>query len=116
MTKNRLQTYDRWLKTLEWKSIFIRENTDQRKLIFWNIFRSAVFQKKHVYRGVPRKSCSESMQQIYRRTPVPKCDFNKVAKQLYSNHTLAWMFSCKFAAYFQNTFPKSTSGGLLLPF
>ena len=23
--------------------------------------------------------------------------------QLYWNHTLAWVFSCKFAAYFQNT-------------
>ena len=22
------------------------------------------------------------MQQVYRRTPMPKCDFNKVAKQL----------------------------------
>ena len=29
---------------------------------------------------------------------------NKVAKQLYWNHTSAWVFSCKFAAYFQNTF------------
>ena len=28
-----------------------------------------------------RKRCSEDMQQIYRRTPMPKCDFNKVAKQ-----------------------------------
>ena len=26
------------------------------------------------------------------------------AKQLYWNNTSAWMFSCKFAAYFQNTF------------
>ena len=26
------------------------------------------------------------------------------AKQLYWNHTSAWVFSCKFAAYFQNTF------------
>ena len=25
-------------------------------------------------------------------------------KQLYWNRTSAWMFSCKFAAYFQNTF------------
>ena len=40
------------------------------------------------------------MQQIYKRTPMPKCDFNKAAKQLYRNHTLAWVFSCKFAAYF----------------
>ena len=34
-------------------------------------------------RGVARKWCSEKMQQIYRRTPMPKCDFDKVAKQLY---------------------------------
>ena len=26
-----------------------------------------------------RKRCSENMQQIYRRAPLPKCDFNKVA-------------------------------------
>ena len=25
------------------------------------------------------------MQEIYRRIPIPKCDFNKVAKQLFSN-------------------------------
>ena len=31
------------------------------------------------------KRCSENMQQIYRRTPMPKCDFNKVAKQ-FSEH------------------------------
>ena len=35
---------------------------------------------------------------------MPKCDFNIVALQLYWNHTLAWVFSCTFAAYFQNTF------------
>ena len=33
-----------------------------------------------------------------------KCNFNKVAKHLYWNHTSTWVFSCKFAAYFQNTF------------
>ena len=33
------------------------------------------------------------MHQIYKRTPVPKCDFNKIV-----------LLSCKFAAYFQNTF------------
>ena len=33
-------------------------------------------------RGVLRKRCSENMQQIYRRTPISKCDFNKVAKRL----------------------------------
>ena len=29
-------------------------------------------------------------------------------------HTLTWVFSCKFAAYFQNTFSKTTSGRMLL--
>ena len=48
--------------------------------------------------------CSENMQQIYRRIPMPKCDFNKVAKQRYQNHFSAWMFSCKFVAYFQDIF------------
>ena len=27
-------------------------------------------------RGVLSKRCSENMQQTYRRTPMPKCDFN----------------------------------------
>ena len=35
---------------------------------------------------------------------MPKCDLNKVVKQLYLNRTVVWVFSCKFAAYFQNTF------------
>ena len=51
------------------------------------------------------------MQQIYRRSPMSKWDFNKIALQPYWNHTSACVFSCKFAAYFQNTF---SSGRLLL--
>ena len=39
--------------------------------------------QKNPPRGVPSKRCSENMQQIYRRTSMLKCDFNKVAKQLY---------------------------------
>ena len=35
---------------------------------------------------------------------MPKCDFNKVPKQLYWNYTLSWVFSCNFAVYFQNNF------------
>ena len=35
---------------------------------------------------------------------MPKCDFNKVAKQLYLNRTSTCVFSYKFAAYFQTTF------------
>ena len=60
--------------------------------------------QKQPSRGVLKKTCSEIMQQICRESPMPKCDFNKVALQIYWNHTSAWVFSCKFAAYFQNTF------------
>ena len=35
---------------------------------------------------------------------MSKCDFIKVAKQFYWNHASVWVFSCKFAAYFQDTF------------
>ena len=41
------------------------------------------YKKEQPSRGVPRKRRSEDMQQIYRRTPMPKNDCNKVAKQFY---------------------------------
>ena len=47
-----------------------------------NIKQKAKSQKQRP-RGVPRKRCSENRQQIYRRTPMAKCNFNKVALQLY---------------------------------
>ena len=52
--------------------------------------------QKQPPRGALRKRCSENMRQIYKRTRMPK--------QLYWNHTSSWVFACKFAAYFQNTF------------
>ena len=45
---------------------------------------------------------------------MPKCDFNKVGLQLYWNRISAWMYSCKFPAYYQNTFYKKNPGWLLL--
>ena len=39
--------------------------------------------QKQPYRGVLKRRCSESMQQVYKRTPMPGYDFNKVALQLY---------------------------------
>ena len=39
--------------------------------------------RKQPPRCVLGKRCSGNMQQIYMRTPMSKCDFNKVAKQLY---------------------------------
>ena len=46
--------------------------------LFIRILLTIVFRtnkQKQPARGVPRKRCSENMQQIYRRTPMSKCDF-----------------------------------------
>ena len=52
--------------------------------------------QKQPTRGVLRKICSENKQQIYSKRPIPKCDFNML--------TSTWVFSCKHAVHFQNTF------------
>ena len=44
------------------------------------------------------KRCPENIQELYRKTPMPKCDFNKVALEIYWNRISAWVFSSKFAA------------------
>ena len=56
-----------------------------------NSLKSAT--EKQPPRGILKKRCSENMQQIYRRTPMLKCDFNK--------------------AIFRTPFPKITYGWLL---
>ena len=53
------------------------------------------------------KRCSENMQQIYRGTPMPKCDFNKVALQLIA---VTLRHGCSTVILLH----KNTSGGLLL--
>ena len=69
--------------------------------------------QKQSPRGVPRKRCSENMQQIYRRTPMSKYDFNKVAKQL----EIPLRHGCSpvnLLHVFRTTFSRNTSGWLLL--
>ena len=67
-------------------------------------FSSSIYLQKQLSRCVHKKRCSENMQKVFRRTPMPNFNFNKVAKQLYWNYTSAWVFSCEFATDFQNTF------------
>ena len=55
--------------------------------------------QKQPSRGVLRRSCSENIWQICTTAPMSKCDFNKVANQLYRNGTSAWVLFCKFTAY-----------------
>ena len=67
--------------------------------------------QKQPSRGVLIKRCSENMQQSYRRTPMPKCDFNKVA--IFFEITL-WRgyFPVNLLHVFRTRFPKITQGNL----
>ena len=78
--------------------------------------------------GILTKRCSENIQQMYRRTPISKCDFNKVAKQhpcrrvisikLQSNFIEITLrhgcFPINLLHIFRIYFPKNTYGGRLL--
>ena len=107
------------LKTLNAKSCLEFKSTG---IEVWNLFRFQIYYykagnkvQKQPSIGFLRKRCSGKMQQIYRRTPRPKCDFNKVALQLYWNHTSAWGHSpVNLLNIFRTPFYKNTSGGLLL--
>ena len=82
-------------------------------LRFWSIFKLCNSLKKQ-----KRGTCRSSYPEVFLEKGVLKIcrkftrehpcrsaiSIKLVAKQLYWNHTLAWVFSCRFAAYFQNTF------------
>ena len=67
--------------------------------------------QKQPLRGILEKMCSENVQQIYRRKPMPKCDFNKVAKQLYQNRTSAWVSPVNLLHISEHLFPGTPLGG-----
>ena len=70
--------------------------------------------QKQPSRRVLRKRCFENMQQIYRRTPMPKCDFNKFASNFIE---IALRHGCSpvnLLHIFKTPFLKNTSGRLLL--
>ena len=73
---------NRWLtKTVKW---FVDHNMLIRREHHANkspLMPMTDLIQKHPFSGVLIKRCSENMQQIYRQTPMPKYDFNKVAKQ-----------------------------------
>ena len=63
-------------------------------LWLWCIEINISFQKQPC-RAVLRKRCSENMQQTCRRTPMPKCDFNKVACKFIEIALWASVLSCQ---------------------
>ena len=67
--------------------------------------------QKQPPRGVLKKRCSESMQQICSRTPMPKCNLNKVARQKSLRHGCS---PVNLLHIFRTPFFKNISGWLLL--
>ena len=53
--------------------VFFAKKFNTLKLLF----------QKQPSRGILKNRCSENIQQIYRRTPMPKCYFNKVAMERF---------------------------------
>ena len=72
--------------------------------------------RQQPFRDVLKKRCYENMQQIYKRTPMPKC----VSTKLQSNFIeIILRHGCSpvnLLHVFRTTFPKNTSEGLLLKF
>ena len=83
--------------------------SDHCPLIYIRLKTTFIIQRQ-ASKDVYKKRCSENMLQIYRRKPMPKCDFNKVANEILANASInsqfyyatsIWMFywentDCKF--------------------
>ena len=70
---------ERCFKSYKIRNIFLEKLYTKR---FTSEFCTGICKNwKQSSRGVLKKMCSENMQKIYWRTPMPKCNFNKVAKQ-----------------------------------
>ena len=78
-----------YCKAIEYKAkLFLISVIVFDSLSMWKVERRKDVQKQPPI-GAPRKRCSKNLQQIYRKTPMPRCNFNKVLKQFYWNHTPA---------------------------
>ena len=76
-------------KNLALEAVFRRSSIKKVFLkISQNLQENTCSRQKQPFRGVLEKRCSD-MQQFYRRIPLPKCDFNKVAKHRCFSETFA---------------------------
>ena len=66
--------------------------------------------------AVLKKRCSENMQQIYRRMPLPKCDLKKLLSNFIEIELWYGCSPIHSLHIFRTFFAKSTSGRLLLHF
>ena len=65
-------------------------------------------------RGVLKKRCSEKMQQIYRRAPMTKCNFNQFSSNFIEITLWHGCSPVNLLHIFRTSFLKNTSGWLLV--
>ena len=94
---------------------FSWDNTQRCSFYLGILSYCNVFQKQP-FRGVFEKRCSENMEQIYSRKPMPKCHFNKVANDFIEMTLLCASSPVELLHIFWTPFLKDTSGWLLLVF
>ena len=83
--------------------------------IVWHWTNSSfIIKQKQTYRGVFKKRCSENRQQIYRRTPMPECDFNKLLCNIIEITLQHECSPVNLLHIFIIPFYRNTSGWLLL--
>ena len=70
--------------------------------------------QKQSSRGVLRKWCSKNKQQIYRRTPIPKCDFNNMQSNFIEITLRHGCSPVNLLYIFRTFFPQNISERLLL--
>ena len=89
----------------------IPDVSDIVKATVWNT--KITVKTEAVTQRFPRKRCSENMQQIYRRTPMPKIDFNKVASNFIEIALRHGCSTVNLLHIFRTAFIKNTSGVIL---
>ena len=90
------------------KTSFLTSTTAVDIQQIWNI-------QKQPFRNVLRKTCSEYIQKIYKRTPMVKCNLNKTLLQLCWNCPSPHGSPVKLLHVFSRApFPQNTSGEILL--
>ena len=96
--------------------ILTRTLTEWKSVVTKLIVKEKIMRyiQNQTYRAVLRKRCFENMQQIYRRTPKPKCDFNKVACNFIEITLRLGCSPVNLLHIFRTPFPKNTPRWLLL--
>ena len=106
-----------WLKSKKCWEILQKATLNIYILNFQNIkkhYQNLLDIQKQPPRGFRRKRCSENMQQIYRRIPMPRCDFNKVASNFIEVALRRGCSPVNLLHIFGTPVSENTSGRLFL--